>query len=85
MLTVQLWRSAPLLLLVAALPALPQELRTQETINVERILIDARVTEATALASWIVALPTPPAPAWTSTHSPACRRARRCSAKCPVW
>ena len=38
-----------------------------------------------ALPSWIAALPTPPAAACTSSASPACRPARRCSPNHPVW
>ena len=38
-----------------------------------------------ALPSWIAADPTPPAPACTSSHSPACSAARRCSPTQPVW
>ena len=39
----------------------------------------------TAKPSWIAAVPTPPAPACTSSVSPACSRPRRCSPTYPVW
>jgi hypothetical protein len=38
-----------------------------------------------ATPTWIAAEPTPPAPACTSSHSPGCSAARRCSPTYAVW
>ena len=38
-----------------------------------------------AVPSWITAVPTADAPPITSSSSPACNFARRCTARYPVW